>query len=190
MWGSPPQLSPRHGTYIAKHWTTPQQTRDVDPMLVQCWASVADGGPTLNQHRVHVPCFLVRLCGAELNERHWKLVSSVKLTSFVGLILIIWWWRCLCLRPDSHWDLQYYCPLWRRHCPLSGTRRSCQIAAWPALLSTSPRRNRTPCTLSVSSVSPVSTWPPQISRRKTQFADAADCFDPENTHKKTCKHII
>ena len=31
-----------------------QQTRDVEPMLVQCWASVADYGPTLNQH-----CFIV-----------------------------------------------------------------------------------------------------------------------------------
>ena len=27
-------------------------------MLVQCWASVVDGGPTLDQHRVDVPCLL------------------------------------------------------------------------------------------------------------------------------------
>ena len=26
-----------------------QQTRDIEPLLVQCWASVVDGGPTLNQ---------------------------------------------------------------------------------------------------------------------------------------------
>ena len=31
-----------------------QQTRDIDPMLVQCWASVVDDGPTLNQHWVNV----------------------------------------------------------------------------------------------------------------------------------------
>ena len=28
----------------------PQQSRDAHSILVQCWASVADGGPTLNQH--------------------------------------------------------------------------------------------------------------------------------------------
>ena len=31
-----------------------QQTRKVHPMLVQCWASVVDGGPTLNRHWVNV----------------------------------------------------------------------------------------------------------------------------------------
>ena len=33
-----------------------QQTGYTDPMLVQCWASVADDGPTLNQHWVSVSC--------------------------------------------------------------------------------------------------------------------------------------
>ena len=27
-------------------------------MLAQCWASVVDGGPTLNQHPVSVSCLL------------------------------------------------------------------------------------------------------------------------------------
>ena len=36
-----------------------QQGRDIDPMLVQCWASVADGGPALYQHLVNVSCLLV-----------------------------------------------------------------------------------------------------------------------------------
>ena len=31
-------------------------TRDTDPVLVQCWASVCDAGPTLNQHRIRVSC--------------------------------------------------------------------------------------------------------------------------------------
>ena len=35
-----------------------QQTRDVDPMLIQCWSSVYDAGPPLNQHRVNVSCLL------------------------------------------------------------------------------------------------------------------------------------
>ena len=33
-----------------------QQTRDVHPMFVKCWA--ADGGLTLNQHWVKVSCLL------------------------------------------------------------------------------------------------------------------------------------
>ena len=37
------------------HWLL---TLDIDTVLVECWASVADHGPTFNQHRVNVPCFL------------------------------------------------------------------------------------------------------------------------------------
>ena len=36
------------------HAKTSQQTRYINPMLVQCWASVKDGGPTLYQHWVNV----------------------------------------------------------------------------------------------------------------------------------------
>ena len=35
-----------------------QQTRDIDLMLVQCWATVYDAGPTLDQHRVDDSCLL------------------------------------------------------------------------------------------------------------------------------------
>ena len=35
-----------------------QQTRDIHPMLFQCWASVGDGGPTLKQYWVNVSCLL------------------------------------------------------------------------------------------------------------------------------------
>ena len=31
-------------------------------MLVECWATVADGGPTLNQHCVHVFVFAGTAC--------------------------------------------------------------------------------------------------------------------------------
>ena len=34
-----------------RHGTALKQTRDDEPMLVECWADVADGGPTFNQHR-------------------------------------------------------------------------------------------------------------------------------------------
>ena len=36
----------------------PQQTRDIVPMLVQCWFTVYDAGPTLNQQRDNVSCLL------------------------------------------------------------------------------------------------------------------------------------
>ena len=35
-----------------------QQTRDVDPVLGECWADVEDGGPTFTQHWVNVSCIL------------------------------------------------------------------------------------------------------------------------------------
>ena len=35
-----------------------QQTRDVHPVLIQCWSSVFDAGPTLNQHWMKVLCLL------------------------------------------------------------------------------------------------------------------------------------
>ena len=35
-----------------------QQTRDIHPMLFQCWPSVEDDGPTLKQHWVNAPCLL------------------------------------------------------------------------------------------------------------------------------------
>ena len=38
--------------------TKPQQTPDIEQMLVQCWADVVDGGPTLNQHWFNVSCLL------------------------------------------------------------------------------------------------------------------------------------
>ena len=32
-------------------------------MLNQCWASITDGGPTLNQHQIYVSCLLGHHCG-------------------------------------------------------------------------------------------------------------------------------
>ena len=37
---------------------TGQQTRDIEPLLVHCWASVVNGGPTLNQQWPNVSCLL------------------------------------------------------------------------------------------------------------------------------------
>ena len=39
----------------------PQSIQYTDPMLVQCWATVCDAAPTLNQHCVYIsrlPCLL------------------------------------------------------------------------------------------------------------------------------------
>ena len=44
-----------------------QQTRDIDPMLEQCWASVVDGSPTFKQHWVDVSFFPGSLLFAEHN---------------------------------------------------------------------------------------------------------------------------
>ena len=35
-----------------------QKTRGVDQVLVQCWASVVDGGPALAQHLINSSCLL------------------------------------------------------------------------------------------------------------------------------------
>ena len=40
-----------------------QRARDIAPVLFQCWASVADAGPTLRQHRVS--CLLCRTTANE-----------------------------------------------------------------------------------------------------------------------------
>ena len=35
-----------------------QQTRGIYPKLFQCWHTVFDAGPTLEQHWVNAPCLL------------------------------------------------------------------------------------------------------------------------------------
>ena len=55
--------------HISKYWLArnvlfgrvglSQLIRDVETMLVYCWASVVDGGPTINQHCFNVRCLLV-----------------------------------------------------------------------------------------------------------------------------------
>ena len=39
-----------HTNYVG----LPQQTRDIEPSLVQCWTSIVDGGPTLNQQWLNI----------------------------------------------------------------------------------------------------------------------------------------
>ena len=45
-----------------------QQTRHVNPMLVECWASVLDVGPILQQHWVDISCLLGHLIQTDTRE--------------------------------------------------------------------------------------------------------------------------
>ena len=54
---------------IQVHVTTPQQRRDVHPLLDQKRASVYDAGPTMIQHWMNVSCLL----GAAL--RRWPVID-------------------------------------------------------------------------------------------------------------------
>ena len=50
-------ISPSHYLYSLYTFcimVSSQQQRGIHPMLFQCWASVEDGGPTLQRHRVNV----------------------------------------------------------------------------------------------------------------------------------------
>ena len=74
-----------------------QQTRDNHPMLVQCWASVADGGPTLYQHRVNVSCLLgfYTLCGggtrvAQSTSREYYYSRPHASCCYIGLFIALW----------------------------------------------------------------------------------------------------
>ena len=58
-----------------------QQTRGIHPMLFKCWASVKDGGPTLEQQWVNSPCLL----GVHV---HTDVASQISLNLPVKLTLI------------------------------------------------------------------------------------------------------
>ena len=69
-----------------------QQTRDVEQILVSCWATVCDAGPTWNQYWFIVPCLLgcKRTCNANLdpNQRLFVINTSAFITSiyFMGIL--------------------------------------------------------------------------------------------------------
>ena len=69
---------------------TSQQTQYIKPMVGQCLASVADGGPTLTHHWFKVPCLLDSQQTQTLN-RHW-----VDFLCFSGSMRI-WPEVCVCV---------------------------------------------------------------------------------------------
>ena len=54
--------------------------RDVDPMLVQCWPDVVDGGATLNQHWVNVSCLLGSCVSYVLQTRFNRIRFKTRTT--------------------------------------------------------------------------------------------------------------
>ena len=65
--------------------STHQKTTHTDPLLNQCSASVADGGPTLNQHWIHVLCLLARC---------WRQSAvAERCCNAAGLTLSLPWWH-------------------------------------------------------------------------------------------------
>ena len=53
----PSALVAAAGQYIPS-----QQTRDIEPLLVQCLVRVLDGGPTFNQQWLNILCLLGNFC--------------------------------------------------------------------------------------------------------------------------------
>ena len=75
-----------------------QQTRGIHPMLLQCWSTVFDAGPTLKQHRsgecivrlgrvVLARCALPQVCAArrESANSHDSRPTQLQITPQVGL---------------------------------------------------------------------------------------------------------
>ena len=66
MWGRgyisltplPVTSYPQPGYILNLNTPAPVSTREVHPMLLECWPSVADDGPAFQQHCVNVSCWL------------------------------------------------------------------------------------------------------------------------------------
>ena len=64
----------------------PQQTEDVHPILVYCWCSVYNAGPTINRHWVNVLCLFGLLLTYFITDKcFWQCQN----TSYTGLSIYI-----------------------------------------------------------------------------------------------------
>ena len=71
----------------------PHQTRAIEPLLVQCWSSVYDAGPTLNQQWLNGSCLLVSL------EYLFRFQAVCTFTIFIRLTscsIIFFYWMPIC----------------------------------------------------------------------------------------------
>ena len=59
-----------------------QQTRDVEPMLGRCWASVVDAGPTSTQHWFHVLFLCLLLTQSVRNDALVSWQQTIPNTQF------------------------------------------------------------------------------------------------------------
>ena len=73
--------------------STTQPTRDIDPVLLQCWASVCDAGPTFQQHRVNIS----RLLGTDVLVLKGDFHFCIKCSVTVHLWLYAMWLCFLCV---------------------------------------------------------------------------------------------
>ena len=111
--------------YLQRISVDPFLPENVDPMLAQCWATVRDGGPTLNQHRVR-SCYTLCLdsqgshitrdvhpnVGTKLGQRRrrWASIVSTLVECFVFAVMVrfSFAYRCVNTGPSSqtltpHW---------------------------------------------------------------------------------------
>ena len=80
-----------------------QQTRDIHPMLFQCWATVFKSGPTLKQHWVNALCLLgyqtehrlhSSLCSVMVSGK-LTLVHSIKIVMDYDILHSMIWFKIL-----------------------------------------------------------------------------------------------
>ena len=62
-----------------------QQTRDIGPKLIYCWANVGDGGATVNQRWANVSCLLGEHCCNVPPPDRWHEIWGVKQTPGTNL---------------------------------------------------------------------------------------------------------
>ena len=91
-----------------------QQTRYIDPMLFQCWSSVADGGPTLKQHWVNVSCWWDdnAICGDARSQKavaaHFSSKQLLPL-DFAVQYVACWndtWWEIPLISTGCQWRIK------------------------------------------------------------------------------------
>ena len=72
---------------------TSQQTRDVQPMLAQCWATGCEAGPTFSQHWLNISCFLSHIPTpiVHLKTTTTTISSECYKRSTSSLILALYW---------------------------------------------------------------------------------------------------
>ena len=107
----------QHRVHVSCLHTVPsQQTRVIDPMLVQCWLIVYDAGPTLNQHCVDASCVLVRPMWHAIDVTASSAVNSKKRSSWLlykRSVTALWLIRAMIIiiSPDMIWRAEDHKPI-------------------------------------------------------------------------------